>query len=74
MCLHFFGALIQTILEGQLLGKVVRTPYNDKTYTIGGIVFNKNPTMTYKDGCDETFLQYYARVGSPHFQLFIFIL
>lgn len=47
-------------VQKSLLGAVVLTPYNNKTYTIHDIDFDQNPMNTFKtkDG-DKTYVEYY---------------
>ncbi|KAG8452990.1 hypothetical protein GDO86_004701 [Hymenochirus boettgeri] len=54
-------ASFQDACTKELLGKIVLTKYNNKTYRIDEIEWNKTPQSTFKksDGTDVSFVDYY---------------
>ena len=55
-----FGRDHQRACEKELLGEVVMTRYNNKTYRIDDIVWDQNPTSTFEwRGVTNTFKDYY---------------
>lgn len=50
----------------ELIGSIVITRYNNRTYRIDGIEWNKSPkdTVTLMDGTKTTFVEYYRWDGS----------
>ena len=55
-----FGRDHRRACEKQILGEVVMTRYNNKTYRIDDIIWDKNPTSTFEyRGKTMTFKDYY---------------
>lgn len=55
--------LLQANVRAALLGAVVMTRYNNKTYRIDDIDFNKNPLSTFhlrKEDRDISYMEYYS--------------
>lgn len=49
----------------RVVGTVVMTPYNNRTYRVDDIDWNKSPTSTFMlDGKPKTYVNYF-QVGSP---------
>jgi aubergine-like protein len=46
-----------------LVGQVVLTRYNNKTYSIDDVDFSKNPKNAWSEGMEETFEEYYLYVS-----------
>jgi len=56
------GGEVQALCKAELLGKVVMTHYNKKTYRIDDIDFTKNPKSTFhlrKEDRDISYMEYY---------------
>jgi len=50
------------LIDANLIGKIVMTVYNNKTYRIEAVDWNKKPTSTFEvRGKQESFADYYAR-------------
>jgi hypothetical protein len=56
------GFLSQLRVTHDLIGKIVRTRYNNRTYVIDDVLFDKNPSSTYSEASEETIDGYYRRV------------
>lgn len=54
----------QTKFEEKVLGKIVLTSYNNRTYKVDGVNFNISPNSTFprRGGTDITIKQYYLKV------------
>lgn len=54
--------------EAEVVGAVVLTDYNNKTYTIDDIQWNLNPSATFAcKGEDVSYVNYYKKVGTAFF-------
>jgi hypothetical protein len=54
--------MLQIRVTQDLLGKIVRTNNNHRTYEVTDVLFGKNPSSTYKESSNETIAGYYKRV------------
>uniref|UniRef100_A0AAX7TP81 Piwi domain-containing protein n=1 Tax=Astatotilapia calliptera TaxID=8154 RepID=A0AAX7TP81_ASTCA len=55
------------ICEKELVGLIILTKYNNKTYRIDGIAWDHTPSNTFKRGdADTSFKNYYKSVGIVH--------
>lgn len=59
-CRQHAGQSFKDLVQKSLLGAVVLTPYNNKTYTIGDVDFDQTPLSTFKTRNGEiSYVDYY---------------
>lgn len=62
---HNSKSSYRTDFESEVVGAVVLTDYNNKTYTIDDIQWNLNPSATFPcKGEDVSYINYYKKVGA----------
>ncbi|KAJ8934127.1 hypothetical protein NQ314_013586 [Rhamnusium bicolor] len=63
MLLECRGSNVRNEFQSKVIGSIVLTYYNNKTYKVDDVDFNSTPTSTFpmKDGTQMSFIQYYRQ-------------